>query len=424
MKKRFLLPAAVSLLFLINASVWEGAASVSSGGDFPSTGYYAATNSYPRNSVVDITNLENGITVRVVILSGLENPGILTVLSRDAADAIGLNPRSVGRVRMSQPSDPMSSLINGINAGSGDPDHDPAAMIAAAGLNPDLFTEESWLVFYNEDQLPAEMAAASVSEELPRPEMTVPEPAAPETAVQETAEAETPAKAMPFLDPLQTAELELQKADPQQKAMPTSVLQSASALPDVSIPVTEPAAEDTITELALPPAEIQQPVVSYEIDPKDILDTWSITDIIVSSAPQATVTSGNDHDYIDPVYFIDPITAAALPANIPVETAAVAVIPQESIISVLPDTVFSVPLINSLEIGKYYIQLAAFGKTENVESELDKIGRAWPLAVQGSGTPDNPVYRILVGPVNLGESGALLQRFKGTYKDAFVRLGS
>jgi hypothetical protein len=41
-----------------------------------------------------------------------------------------------------------------------------------------------------------------------------------------------------------------------------------------------------------------------------------------------------------------------------------------------------------------------------------------------SGTMEKPVYRILIGPVNLGESGALLQRFKLRYNDAFVRQGS
>ncbi|MDR1374850.1 MAG: SPOR domain-containing protein, partial [Treponema sp.] len=57
-----------------------------------------------------------------------------------------------------------------------------------------------------------------------------------------------------------------------------------------------------------------------------------------------------------------------------------------------------------------------------VESELNKLGRTYPLAVQSGGSPKSPVYRILLGPVNLGESGALLRRFKGSgYQDAFIR---
>jgi cell division septation protein DedD len=81
-------------------------------------------------------------------------------------------------------------------------------------------------------------------------------------------------------------------------------------------------------------------------------------------------------------------------------------------------------LVSQLERGKYYVQLGAFSRAETLERELRKLGKSWPLAVQNAGTADRPVYRLLVGPVNHGESGALLQRFKGGgYKDAFVRQG-
>jgi cell division protein FtsN len=86
--------------------------------------------------------------------------------------------------------------------------------------------------------------------------------------------------------------------------------------------------------------------------------------------------------------------------------------------------VFSVPSVNELEPGKYYLQLGAYSKTDAVEQEITKIEKNLPLAVQCTGGTDKPVYRILVGPVNHGESGALLQRFRGRgYKDAFVRKG-
>jgi cell division protein FtsN len=83
-----------------------------------------------------------------------------------------------------------------------------------------------------------------------------------------------------------------------------------------------------------------------------------------------------------------------------------------------------VPSVTELEPGKYYLQLGAYSKTETVEQEISKIEKNLPLAVQCTGSTDKPVYRILVGPVNHGESGALLQRFRGRgYKDAFVRRG-
>jgi hypothetical protein len=83
---------------------------------------------------------------------------------------------------------------------------------------------------------------------------------------------------------------------------------------------------------------------------------------------------------------------------------------------------FSVPVINRLEKGKYYLQLAAYTLPELVETELLKISTVYPLAIQEDGSAEKPLYRILIGPVNLGESGALLQRFKVSgYRDAFIR---
>jgi hypothetical protein len=60
-----------------------------------------------------------------------------------------------------------------------------------------------------------------------------------------------------------------------------------------------------------------------------------------------------------------------------------------------------------------------------VEAELAKIDRSYPLAVQNTGGAANPQYRILLGPVNSGEAGALLRRFKSLgYPEAFLRSGS
>jgi cell division septation protein DedD len=83
---------------------------------------------------------------------------------------------------------------------------------------------------------------------------------------------------------------------------------------------------------------------------------------------------------------------------------------------------FSVPVISELEKGKYYVQLGAFSQPASVEDALTKLDKSYPLTVQSSGSADKPTYRLLVGPVNRGESGALLQRFKRSgYGDAFVK---
>jgi hypothetical protein len=146
-------------------------------------------------------------------------------------------------------------------------------------------------------------------------------------------------------------------------------------------------------------------------------------------APIAAVSQQPAMSLMDPSAFVAPIdTAARLAASAPASTpnpssfvAPIAVAPQRT-----PETSpFSIPTITSLETGQYYLQLIAYNRPEQVESAVSGIGRAYPLAIQSAGTRESPIYRLLVWPVNLGESGALLQRFKGLgYRDAFIRQGS
>jgi len=96
------------VLFLTGSSPWEGAAAVAPAGELPETGFFVSTNSFPRNTVVDITNLETGRTTRAIVANTLNNSGLLAIVSREAAEIIGMRSGSVSRVRMIQPSDPMA----------------------------------------------------------------------------------------------------------------------------------------------------------------------------------------------------------------------------------------------------------------------------------------------------------------------------
>jgi len=87
---------------------------------------------------------------------------------------------------------------------------------------------------------------------------------------------------------------------------------------------------------------------------------------------------------------------------------------------VVPETVFSVPRLSQ---PGYYVQLAAYRTAESTENAIRQTIRQienYGPVVHLEG--DN-LYRILLGPLNQGESAAVLQRFKSIgYKDAFVRL--
>ncbi|MDR2446830.1 MAG: SPOR domain-containing protein, partial [Treponema sp.] len=85
---------------------------------------------------------------------------------------------------------------------------------------------------------------------------------------------------------------------------------------------------------------------------------------------------------------------------------------------------FSVPMITSMEKGKYYVQLRSYSRPELVESELVKIGKQRNLAVQMTELSGRQLYRILIGPVSHDESSQLLRQYKAKgWGDAFVWLG-
>jgi len=65
------------------------------------------------------------------------------------------------------------------------------------------------------------------------------------------------------------------------------------------------------------------------------------------------------------------------------------------------------------------VQIASFDRSESVENALGQIDRRYSPVVYMA---NNTTYCILLGPLNQGESAAILQRFKSIgYKKAFIR---
>jgi hypothetical protein len=599
--------------FCVSASVWEGAASVSLNGELPEEGYYAATRSFPRNTLVDVTNLETGQTIRVIVASGLDSPGLLAILSKDAAGAIGLHARFIGRIRMTMPSEPVgfSRFTEKLDS-SGDPDFDPAAAIAAAkdsgfdvqqaaeamkknpvkasdpapdntatnnpavsepapsadkpvsptpkppiAPNPAAFDIVDLPEFYTLPQIKTKDDPAK-SEYAPVPPRTAdtataagvygytPEPPIPpdtsnisqvyppgyksetskpepEAVTAQTTRTETP-KPEPEAVTAQTARTETVPTVitliPAEQRPPES--SSYAVLPPEAeiAPLEEPGADyiaqsDLIPgEYIIPPVEEMPSAVVAQIEP-ELKPIIPLIEKTVSSPIEKAVSSPVEKTVSSPPEVIidvkivethpilsagenEPLIPPAAPPKVerapraerapelkaepektpepkaePEKTPEPKVEPEKTPEpkaepkktpepKVEPEKTpepraepkktpepkaepektpepkvepkktpepkaekaagFSIPVIDKLEKGKYYLQLAAFTLPDLVETELLKISTVYPLAVQESGSAEKPLYRILIGPINSGESGALLQRFKTAgYRDAFIR---
>ena len=314
-KKGLILCTVISLFVLVASSVWEGVAGVVSGAELPATGFYIATNSFPLNTVVDVTNLETGRTIRVVTSVHLESTaGLLAVLSRDAADAIGLAGNSLGRIRMVQP--------------------------------PDV------VAFYR-------FAQGDIWNEWP---VVEPTPAPPV-----------------FVQPLPP---------------PPVIVQ--------------------------PPVE---PTPAPPVEPGDIL-------VFVP----AELRPPTEPDLIpDPVFIIPGIepTPPALPREYLIDPSLIIEQVREFPQAFPPALLAPLPMIDRLQVGKYYLQIAAYSNADSVRYELSRLSSldaalAREAVIMRAVNPElGIVYQILIGPLTRGESGALLHQFRSTtHRDAFIRSGS
>ncbi|MDR0597865.1 MAG: SPOR domain-containing protein [Treponema sp.] len=427
-----------ALLILAGASVWEGSAAVSVAGELPEGAYYVATNSFPRNTVVDVTNLENGRTIRVIVAASLDSPGLLAMLSRNAATAIGVQVRGIGRIRMSAPSDPVAfsrfteerELSGGGNPPSG-------AVVSsslrtatvgdlAASTPEDRFystvinTPESYAppaVAYPQDgSVHAEPRPAWILEEAGAPpEITeTPYPDAPPLLY------DPPLAAVPAPEPAQPQPMLVAPAAP----YPNTSLSSSPYAWQASPPYIAPPAEAP----ELPPDSL----ITLE-NAEDRPPRAAARELLPIPPPprQAGTGAAGDDTYLDPRYFIGPIPQ---PSQAP--RPAARVVPQPNPPQAAPppqanpppqapaagESIFSVPVITRLESGKQYVQIGAFTRPDTLETAVAHANKSYPLAIQTGGSDNTLVYRLLIGPLNAGESAAALQRVKnGGFPDAFVR---
>ncbi|MDR2965792.1 MAG: SPOR domain-containing protein [Treponema sp.] len=471
MKNKFF---TVSMLLLavfvfLSASPWEGAAATAPEGELPATGMFVATNSFPINTVVDITNIETNRSTRVIVAKGLDSPGLLAVVSRDAAELIGMRPGSISRVRMVQPGDPIAYLrfiegqargIPGYDSGNVLTEHysddtyepplsestqvaavPPAAPstvppITSGVTGPSYLLEPEWqdrtdrIVYVGEETTAAETVQTEPETEK-EPEYIVEEiyndyeeyEEKPEYIAEEVYEEEEdwnyiaeekyddyedewnyleeePEYIVEELEELEVIEeepeyiveefeeleifeepeyiveeieeLEAIEEEPEYIVEELEELEAIEEEPEYLAEVIEEVQEEEVIEYTLVPADDRPPDYFYGMDPNDIIPGI------------ATETTTPEPTHIIPMH-----------------------------------SDFSVPRVSQLDRGWYYVQIAALDSPESVQNTLNQIDLAYKPLVYSNG---DRYYRILLGPLNQGESAAVLARFRSIgYKDAFVR---
>ena len=402
MKKRIISAfiIAASFLLFVGASPWEGSAAVAPNEELPATGYYLATNAYPRNTVVDITNLENGKSTRVIVSNTLTSPGLLAIVSRQAGELIGMRAGSVTRIRMIQPTDPMAYMRFTQNMKDGNPEYDSGNVITEDSLVQQV---------YKDDTYAPPPPAAAKTENTRRPMLPGYIVDEPEWGgegrlrivdVPDYMDDRLASAGSDYEDEVSPKDVEKDVGSKVGEKPPVEVVKD---LPDFN--------PDRVWESTeLPPKEVVKDVSPWE-ERTEVAKTLVPVESELKPPPSSLYG-------IDPNDIIPGIVTATPEKPAPVNTPAS---PAPVVNAVpAPDRTLPVNTIDRLDRGKYYVQVAAMS-SDLVENTLNKIDRGYaPVVLKGN---DN-LYRILIGPLNQGESAAVLSRFRSIgYKDAFVRKG-
>jgi hypothetical protein len=486
MKKRFTLIIIASLLMFHGASPWEGAAAVAPNGELPSTGFYISTNAFPRNTVVDITNIETGKSTRAIVSNSLNNPGLLAVVSREAAELIGMRAGSVSRIRMVQPADPMAYMRFTESMKSGTPEYDSGNVITEDNLADNLATD-----IYRDDTYTPPDIINKIPETPPKPPIApgyivdepewgghgrlqiVDLPGYITEPIEQFTDKPATAQIVPVYDPDkyideleddgQWTYITEQEKDPViqepsysterpqrdivkdvtpkiNEKPPVDVAKDVSEyIPEKSLQDFEKDASEYLSELPREEVVKDVPVFVTEVPRNEVVkdvSPWQERVEVVTAPPvQQPIQQPVQQQQTQPEQkTLVPVETTPRP---PVDSPSVYGINPEDII---PGIVVATPerqntavnnrtpvadsnlpnTIDRLDRGKYYVQVAALS-ADLVENALRQIDRGFaPVVFKGT---DN-MYRILIGPLNQGESAAVLARFKSIgYKDAFVRMG-
>ena len=483
MKKICLLICSVLFcIFLIGASKpsLDGRAVVADAGELPS-GLFAKSPGYLPGDIVVVTNPQTNISIEVMIFGSFDaTEGIAIVLSPEAAKELYISKGSNVIVQVTKKSDAYSektvlsktleTYVPEKRDEFEDLLEDPfyKELLKEEISNEEIYVAEDNVEIPEEDLLFEEiLAEETVTEEILEPvEEEIVEVLPEETVVEEILEPveEEIVEVLPeeveieeILEPVEEEIVEVLPEETEVEEILEPVEEEiVEVLPEETEEILEPV-EEEIVEVLPEETEVEEILEPVEEEIAEILPEEFVAEmdsvledevveeieeeaVLIPAEPKPPVftiipvVAEEDYEEIIEDYdslYDEPeviiveeyedleVVEEVLAEEVPEVRA---VVPVEEILEVVPMEVVkpAVNTVSTLEAKKYYVQIATYGKVENVEKALEQYGKNYPIVVyQPAGRND---YQVMIGGLNKDEYGIVLQRFrKAGFKDAFLR---
>lgn len=389
MTRRWIIGALILLfapLVLWAQNDWEGTATAGGYSDFPPGGLYAASNSFPLNSMVEITNPSTGAQSRVIITSTVSDPGVFILLSSEAAESIGLNTGQTITVRARPVSLPGLTAVdpNQDLPFHPDPDINPSASLGDPnvmiidplnrfGLDESETAEEPAAIPDQVNEADRGEQVAEVAEAV-----VVAEPGVEEPVVDEPAP-----ESEPVIEPETTIELESAEVVPEEPITPIEPVETEESVEIVETTTPPPPEEESLV------AEEQAIVQPTEELPEVTEEPLEVTPDLLP--------------YIRTPHQERPEVTLALPMEVVEEEDAITAPVEEEPVPVLPDPL-APPHLAQVPPDSFPLAEADPGTlTAEISSVVPEVsssdGSSMPLPlVEEAGQPDSDSFPLVRTP--------------------------
>ncbi len=360
---------AAGLWFTSESPSLDGRAVVADEGVFP-RGLFAKTVGYLPGDSISVTNPANGERVEILVIGSLDpSDGVAVLLSPEAAESLNIKKNSNNLVKLTKRNGAADEVVSG------------SAVLTNDGLAPaEEKTVEQVVEEAIENNVPVEDAVAAAVE---KAEENVADKAfdSAESKLEEEAVAE--AEAEPETEVVE----EIVEDDIVEDGLAESPAKEELVVDELAA-AEESDADDDI---------IEDTVIDEPLDEFDAI-------VLVPSKSKAPEAAETESEKEEVAAISSPDIDAPVPAPAVVKSSGVAYVNG----------------YGDLADQKYYVQIAVYKSSENVEQIANKYSDLYPITVvqQGAKSP------VLVGPLNVDEYGVVLERFRSYgFKDAFVKVG-
>lgn len=450
---------------------WQGTAAVARSGEFDAPGLFAAANAFAENTKILVQNAQTGQSVQVTVTQRIQGAAsVFLLLSEEAGEQIGLSGSQVIRVQASVVSTLGADLSDSLQDQpySSDPDLNPAVSVAEqqlrsedAGQEAAPGPEEPAAAVEAAEQQAAEAAEVAATEQPPAE--PVPEKL-PEEESAEIAQATpvTPAAAEPT--PEEKRLQELTDRIPQKQLYMPPRQQEVYAL--ATEPAAEEVAEEEIAAAEQPPveelpaeqaeAEVEEEVeaVAEPVVAEAEEEPGEATEIVEEGPPEASMPGPEAEE--EPLEVALPGPEAEEPEKpspegtrlpAPEEQPPLTMAPEEPPTGEIEETGVveetaeaveeqagaelamaearpeeQIALSETLPSRTYFVQLGAYSTRNLAEKLAGDLTQSYSVTILPASSGGRLFYKVLVGPLNMDESGTLLYQFRSSgFKDAFIQ---